>query len=1140
MESVTATRNPRVKELQKRLTQVRTNLNKDMNNTQRKRLLQAEAELEQAIASMRLNGRGNTYRSFSSLKENETSFLKKLGKSGAARMLGAYQPQTLLLGAKQLAELEQVKKRFPRRARAIGVRFLQTQVRQRRGAVMTANGQLKKWACPTTVSDKTFLASGRISCVDARLHSAITQEYNAAKSTLTGQGAAPKNAKARARNGLRSAIKMAKEQQRNQREAAAARAAVANKASTVKKPKEKNLLLNIRKIDSPMAGVNDKEVPLRTVFGDRLVKRNIVLHSFLDTLSDALLNLNPNVRMNPTASRLRNAMKSTYHPFHRRFEQSGGDWKAYPDTFGQNSLRYTEPAVEGLAWSPQVGSFGTSGPQPYWVQLLRELYDAQRVINVRYKVRLDSKRDDGPRLKNVEGPLFRAYVSKALRLIEQPLPGGSTAMADNLGVTAAGYIMRSPATPNSPWIKSYHRFGRDWYVDDYDAAAKYQLPFGAYREDFYDPTLSASGPQKGLLDVYLNQIVTHLTNTEVGCRYGHVGTGGISELQPSELFKVLERVRGKNGFYELREKGKETVSSYGAEAGVEQGRAGPDVTWELANGCGMIYGTRSDDYFGTTSKAKSVKDVAKGIQSGTIFNPSVPEAWSQRSAELFSRDIRLLSAKGLLQQRSRRNNSAEIRARRAARRAQIDELMNAQKNLTYENAVAKTAGIAPKQRGDNRVVMSRFGNSLNGNLTGRVDQTVVVFPVAGQNSRLKAGLTLEGIKQHMRTSTSKPGMWYPSAEIVRLRTTAADSASPMYFTGHDMKYEFLKKYGFGLTSIDEKENNRSAASMRQANRDKLIESLLLVDGEIHSMSEYPDKLPVRFAGNPSVLSSSQKQNDALVSRRLPLVSNPIPGQDPSRRAREMAQGMAELLHADAKSGYRGLKKRLRENLVLPLFEGRMILKYFHFHDLLMRFMRITNSTRMDTFESVVKLMDAPETGDMMDCILFYILCYTGIPEKQAARKLQVMYAMRKTRQGREALMKTIQDLRLLGDNGPMSKTLFTRIAKHLLATQSEALRGRLSVKNVKNEVDVLRKNVGRKNIRRRLARTFGLYKNARSNFGMKNTMTTDQLLKQQYSGRLALRERAQGAKLAVTDAGGSVFGPRGRLRGKNATRGPAR
>ena len=497
----------------------------------------------------------------------------------------------------------------------------------------------------------------------------------------------------------------------------------------------------------------------------------------------------------------------------------------------------------------------------------------------------------------------------------------------------------------------------------------------------------------------------------------------------------------------------------------------------------------------------------------------------------------LLSVKGVLQQRNRRNNSAEIRAKRAAREAAIGQAMGAG---TYEDAVAKTAGMAPKQRGDNRVVMSRFGNNLNGNLTGRVDQTVVVFPVAGETSRLKAGLTEEGIKEHMRTATSKPGGWYPPAEIVTLRRKAADSSSSMYYTGHDMKYEFLKKYGFGLTNTEEKKNNRAAASMRQANREKLIESLLLVDGEIHSMSEYPDKLPVRFAGNPSVLSSSEKQDEALVSRRLPLVSNPIPGQDPSRRAREMAQSMAELLHADAKSGYTGLKKRLRENLVLPLFEGGMILKYFHFHDLLMRFMRITNSTRMDTWESVVALMDAPDTGDMMDCILFYILCYTGIPEKQAARKLQVMYAMRKTRQGREALMKTIQDLRLLGDNGPMSKTLFTRIAKHLLATQSEAQKGRLSTTNVTKEVDTLRKNVGRRNVRRKLARTFGLYKNVRSNFGMKNTMTTDQLLKQQYSGRLALRERAQGAKLAVADAGGSVFGRRGMLRGKNVTRGPAR
>ena len=80
------------------------------------------------------------------------------------------------------------------------------------------------------------------------------------------------------------------------------------------------------------ADVDTEKVPLRTVFGDRIVKRNLVLHSFLDTLSDALLTLNPRVKMNPTAARGRDAATNAVHPFHRRFERAGGDWRVVDTT----------------------------------------------------------------------------------------------------------------------------------------------------------------------------------------------------------------------------------------------------------------------------------------------------------------------------------------------------------------------------------------------------------------------------------------------------------------------------------------------------------------------------------------------------------------------------------------------------------------------------------------------------------------------------------------------------------------------------------------------------------------------------------------------------------------------------------------
>ena len=1127
VSAVVDTRRPQIERLRANLAETRRQLRNAKADEQTKILRTKERRITSELNAFLQHGTAPVQLT------NGDALARKVGALRLPRGLPqGYRPRKLAMGAKQLAELRNVRQLgYVNTARRLSVRFLETQDRQRRSAVRMADGSLKKWACPEADQDKAFLASGRVACVDARLHSPIMQEYDAARTAAR-----------RSRTALLKAAENKK----------------ALNPPGVKKPLNPPGDATAGVLDD----VYDEQVPLRTVFGDRLVKRNLVLHSFLDTISDELLSLHPNVKMNPTAARLRDAMKVSYHPFHKRFEEAGGNWRqtaSNSDEMRQRELKYTEPDVESLAWSSEVGSFGVSGPQPYWLQLVREMYDAQRVHNIRSRLRIEMRRQDSEFFADVRARYnalqdnfdageYDKYKVRALRVIERPTKSQSTAMANNLGVTAAGYVMESPLTPDMPWIKSYHRFGRDWYVDDYEAQAKYQLPFGAYREDFYDDLSASSGPRDALLDVYLNQIVTHLTRTDVACRYGHIKTGGVSQMTAAELYKRLERVRGRDGYYAVSSKGKDTATSYGGADGVVPGRPGPTLPWELANGCGMIYGTRDPSYFGSSqsagtnggSRARGLFQalMGKSTVEGTTFAPSTPEDWERRSATLFTKDVRALKAMGD-QQIKQQEEGVNVRARIDSNSAQARAQAGASRRLR----ASKRAGMTPTTARLNdlyRDRLSNFGGGYidSGPLLGRVNQSVITYHFFGRGARQQGEL---GVQQAMRGIATKQNRWYPPPELAEARKRLMSTDAQLYLTGHDLKFDFLRQRGFGLTKAGTTGgSNRMNSSIVSDNLNKLTSSVVLVDGEIHCVAPGSERIPVRFAGSDRVVSSSGRIGPARIPRRLPLVSSGVDGgADKSRQSREACMAMASLLQNDATTGYDGLKRRLLENLIKPLFDGRMVLRYYHFHDLLMRFNRAVEGKRVDTWSSVLKLMDSAATGDMMDSLLYYILCYTGVPKDKAARRLKVIYAMRRTRQGREALMNVVKDLRLLGNDGPMPKTLFQRIARHLLSTQSSETKGRLTTAKVNTEVAALQKNVNRKDVGRRVAKAVGIYKDVRKNFGMANKMTAGQVL-QQRPGVFSLLKRpvssAGSAALAAQDAASAVFGRRGVIRGLNATR----
>ena len=333
------------------------------------------------------------------------------------------------------------------------------------------------------------------------------------------------------------------------------------------------------------------------------------------------------------------------------------------------------------------------------------------------------------------------------------------------------------------------------------------------------------------------------------------------------------------------------------------------------------------------------------------------------------------------------------------------------------------------------------------------------------------GLSRPYIVSQLPAANSAATDWYP-------RLSANDRQALEQrnnFTAHHLQAPALQKMGFGLrqkeynssTNGNNNRVNRVKNDNNNNRRNNLYTSLsdvVLVDGEIHCRSKVVARdgnytVDCRALGERELIGAPVDTNDvptAQNSKRLSV------DWDASRSARANAKNYAKQLHSDATSGLDGLKARLKRNLVRSLFRGGMILRWYHFEDLLQRYMELTDGKPLDDWNDVVRLQEQPETADLMDSLHFYILCYSGMSASDAADRVRVNYALRQSRRGRSMLLKVIQDLRLLGSGGWLADKLFRKIAKHLLATRSGFASDRRTRGEVTAEVQKLQKQVDKR------------------------------------------------------------------------------
>ena len=283
-------------------------------------------------------------------------------------------------------------------------------------------------------------------------------------------------------------------------------------------------------------GVTGKSdlIPFRTLFGDRLVKRRLVLHSFVERLNSVLYHNQTKRTKNQFLPR---------HPLYDRFEGLFIEGNSNKNKNIKN-VGVINDDVDRLTWNEKLRSFGNEGPQDYWIQLLREMYDSRRVENIRKKTR------SGPKQAKFKSASELTKIYENLRL------------PDNLGVTCYGYVC-DPMDPSKQWKKSYHRFGRSWFCDDV-TGDEFQLPFGCYNDSCAPPMKTMSNPNyhsnsgnepsritDKLMKIAVNNICTTVlqTSSKFGSqgRYMHIKTAyngrSIGKMTPFEALRTFQSVR---------------------------------------------------------------------------------------------------------------------------------------------------------------------------------------------------------------------------------------------------------------------------------------------------------------------------------------------------------------------------------------------------------------------------------------------------------------------------------------------------------------------------------------------------------------------------------------------------------------------
>tara|TARA_B100001741_G_scaffold162921_1_gene134682 strand:- start:4951 stop:7851 length:2901 start_codon:yes stop_codon:yes gene_type:complete len=259
-------------------------------------------------------------------------------------------------------------------------------------------------------------------------------------------------------------------------------------------------------------GNNNKNThrPFKTIYGDRLMKRWLTKHSFIDALD-------------------------------RIFPKSNPLEKRYKNLIASNDDSNDKKTTE---WNAELRTFG-QGPQEHWMQLVREMYDARRMKHVRKLVSIVSRTTGKPKSDNA----IVYEINKKL--------------SNNLGVTEYGYACANVQYPEKTWRKSYHRFGRSWFCLDEDSHND-QLPFGCYMDRFAPKsgnatnvnhfTVRASTPS-GIRDklerIVINNLITTVLQKDKNLgtqgRFQHIRTKyknqSFSQMNPREAYQIFLTLR---------------------------------------------------------------------------------------------------------------------------------------------------------------------------------------------------------------------------------------------------------------------------------------------------------------------------------------------------------------------------------------------------------------------------------------------------------------------------------------------------------------------------------------------------------------------------------------------------------------------
>jgi|APSaa5957512622_1039677.scaffolds.fasta_scaffold03957_4 hypothetical protein len=799
----------------------------------------------------------------------------------------------------------------------------------------------------------------------------------------------------------------------------------------------------------PFQGVveslNRKQIPFRTVFGDRLVKRRLVLHSFVERLNAALY-------LNYT----RNNTRSELHPLYNRFSGlflenmnkevnnnsnnlivSNVVYKALKEKYGvlyikdltgpralinlslikqgvfavldtqtdltpdhvrklvrdanipesqfikyatgtygvKSSIDFAIPgsqifasfndndqwkkksssilfslikkgknrkignvntSTDDLLWNQQLRSFGTSGAQDYWIQLVREMYDNRRVENIRSKLRIfNSKQKKNTPLK----PQEVLTKFKDLNL------------GDNLGVTCYGYAC-NPRDPSAPWSTSYHRLGRSWFCSDINKDA-FQLPFGCYSDKCAPPNLPVSHPNyhssnggtepsriKGDLElVTVNNICTTVLQPEAKHgtqgRYGHIKTAyrgqKIGKMSPSEALGVFTSIRQATGHND-----DPTTAPYKIRLGLDKNGNKMQVTTERPHN-------------------PSGSDFKIQIVTGPKLEYSI-----------------LMSRKTL------NINEPTKRA--------FDNVMNSALNIP--------AGSKPKNRYEN----------LSNNLLSKKNSENIynVNKLKNENVRHKM------LRKHLLGVSNE----WNSATL-----------GPKKVTGLNLDNSKLKNMGAGL--------KRSSKDVKM-DTETLDDNFMMLDGDIFTgCGKKVDYL--LHGGSERALGISKKFVDGPTKPVIPLVLPLHPGHGSYNQIKKRASIMFNNLLEDSTGGVAGLVQRQMENVCIPIFKSGSLLKGTHFNDLMDRFLSAVGDLEAKGENLELKLQ-SPKLYNIMKCIQFYLYLHVGLTTQEALTEIAKYQARRNAKAIQQDMFSLATKLRLLGNTGPIPKKMFQKIVRQYLLT----------------------------------------------------------------------------------------------------------